>query len=307
MKAAREALGGEKKLNALTGLSLRIEFRRDASSLAMGGPIVMMRGGAGGGEIAGTLDIDVLFPDKFYREETTRSGLAMTRIDGFDGDRPFMEVAAANPGTRVFTPPLADDPARLQAALRRANADLARLLLGLIAGTHAPMPVTYTWAGEAESAETVADIIDVAGPNEFKARLFVDSATHLPLMLTYIEPEPRVRMMTHRGASTPPAGTAAGSATARGEARGSGAPVTPPDLTAEERAKLEQQLADAAAESPKLVEHRLYFADYRRAGGLMLPHRISRGIAEKTTEEWTVRKYEVNPRVKADRFDVGKE
>ena len=62
--------------------------------------------------------------------------------------------------------------------------------------------MTYAYGGQAESPDGKADIIDVTGPDDFKARLFVDADTHLPLMLTYMEPEARVvmRTMTRDGA-----------------------------------------------------------------------------------------------------------
>ena len=56
--------------------------------------------------------------------------------------------------------------------------------------------MTYTYGGQAESPDGKADIIDVTGPDDFKVRLFVDTETHLPLMLTYMEPEARMVMRT---------------------------------------------------------------------------------------------------------------
>ena len=40
------------------------------------------------------------------------------------------------------------------------------------------------------------DIVDVTGPEDFKARLFIDTQTNLPLMLSFVEAEPRVVMRT---------------------------------------------------------------------------------------------------------------
>ena len=34
--------------------------------------------------MTGSIEIDVVFPDRFYRAETSMGGLAMTRIDGFE-------------------------------------------------------------------------------------------------------------------------------------------------------------------------------------------------------------------------------
>ena len=41
--------------------------------------------------------------------------------------------------------------------------------------------------------------------------------------------------------------------------------------------------------------------------GVLLPHRITRGNAQKPTEEWDVKSYTVNPTIKPDRFKVGTE
>ena len=39
--------------------------------------------------------------------------------------------------------------------------------------------------------------------------------------------------------------------------------------------------------------------------GVALPRRIARGTGAKTTEEWDVTSYKVNPPLKGDRFKVG--
>ena len=77
MAETRKALGGEKKLESLRGLSMRAEFRREmAGPTAFGGgaTFVMMGGGGavggGGGQMTGSLEIEVLFNHKFNRAET---------------------------------------------------------------------------------------------------------------------------------------------------------------------------------------------------------------------------------------------
>jgi hypothetical protein len=308
MKQVREALGGEAKLASLQALSLRAEFRREATAPIPGGgaTFVMMGGGgslSGGGQVSGTLAIDISFPDKFYREESSTGGLSLNRIDGFEGDRPFLDITSNSPGTRIMASPPADDPERVKAALKRTNTDLARLLLGLVAGTHAAMPVTYAYAGQAESPDTVADMIDVTGPNDFKARLFIDQKTDLPLMLTYVEQERQpVRMTMPRGEREGHASDAPRHAPAPGAA---GLPPGLDHLSPEQRAALEKRIEAAQAAPPKMVEYRMFFSDYREVGGLRLPHEISRATAEKTTEDWQVKEYKVNPDIKADRFKVG--
>jgi hypothetical protein len=199
-----------------------------------------------------------------------------------------MRVQADNP---------AADPVRAKAALKRSHAELAHMLLGLTGATQPGFAVTYSYAGDAESADGKAHIIDVAGPDDFKVRLFVDTTTKLPLMLTYMEPEARMVTRTMTGGPPPPGqhrGAAAGPANARLQ-----------DLTPEQRAEIEKARKEAEAAPPKLVEQRLFFSDYRKVDGISLPHHLARGTVAKTTEEWEITSYKLNPAFKADRFRVG--
>jgi hypothetical protein len=308
---ARQALGGEKKLAGLKALSLKADYRRELTASTGGGGAMtfVMMGGPGGGsgpasQATGELEIDVAFPDRYYRQDTGTSGLSMTRIEGFERDRPFVDIVANSPGMRVSVDKPTGDPARTKAALKRSHSDLARLLLGLVAGTQPGFAATFTYAGQAESPDGAAHMIDVSGPEDFKARLFIDTTTHQPLMLTYMEPEARpIRMVTRPGSPGAAAGTSITSH--GGSTRASGAAAE--TLTPEQRAELEKQMKEAEATPPKLVEQRMYFADYREVDGLMLPHRITRGTAGKPTEEWDVKGYKVNPNIKPDRFKVGTE
>ncbi len=316
--SARKALGGEKKLAALKTLSLRGEYRREMSAGPLGGAggtFVMMGGGggamsAGGSQATGKIEIDVEFPDKYLRSDIGSSGFAMTRNDGFEGSRPFLEIVPNAPGAQIRVDNPADDPERAKTALKRNNRDLARLLLGLVAGTQPGFQVTYSYVAQAEAPEGKADVIEVAGPEDFKARLFIDSQTRLPLMLTYIEAEARpiVRTMTRDGrGGSGTGGTATGTVVqgaGAGAAGGGGHPQAS-SLTPEQREQLDKQIREAEATPPKMVEFRMFFSDYREVDGVSLPHHIVRGTAEKTTEEWDIKSYQVNPKIKADRFKVG--
>ena len=77
------------------------------------------------------------------------------------------------------------------------------------------------------------------------------------------------------------------------------------NLTPEQRAEIDKHMKEAAATPPKMIEYRMFFADYREVSGISLPHRITRSTGEKTTEEWEIKDYKVNPNIKADRFKVG--
>ena len=284
MAGVRKALGGEEKLNAVKTLSLRGTYQREMVIPAMTGggrADVMIGGPAGPGpgappQMSGELELDVELPSKYIRVDTSTGMMAMTRTEGFDGDRPFAHAAAANPGMRIRIDNPADNPALAPQVLQRHRAELARLLLGVLGSTPASFPVTYSYGGIAEAAEGKAHIVDVKGPDDFAARLFIDVETQLPLMLTYMAPEPRIVVRTaERG---------------RGGAGGDREreAAIPPEDTA----------------PAKVVEHRLFFSDYRDVGGLKLPHRLARGIGQKTSEEWEIKSYKINPAFKADRFRV---
>ena len=53
----------------------------------------------------------------------------MTRTDGFEASRPFLEVVPNTPGMRIQIDNPASDPVRAKAALKRSQTDLARLCL----------------------------------------------------------------------------------------------------------------------------------------------------------------------------------
>jgi hypothetical protein len=58
-------------------------------------------------------------------------------------------------------------------------------MLGLFATAPASFPLTFAYVAQAEAPQGKADVIDVAGPDDFKARLFISSETHLPIMATW--------------------------------------------------------------------------------------------------------------------------
>ncbi|HEV3484773.1 MAG TPA: hypothetical protein VG106_05155, partial [Vicinamibacterales bacterium] len=140
LAAARKALGGEQKLSALKGLSLRGTYRREmgAPPPGSGGQVMIMTGPGGGGgaapQMAGEVEIDTVFPDKFIKVDTQTGFATITRTEGFDGDRPLLAVHSNSPHVRIMADNPSADPARAKAAVERARGELARLLLGMIAG-----------------------------------------------------------------------------------------------------------------------------------------------------------------------------
>jgi hypothetical protein len=139
--------------------------------------------------------------------------------------------------------------------------------------------------------------VDVGG-RQLRRQAVLDAQSHLPLMLTYNAPEPRFVMRASRDSNGSQAVVAV-------HAGGGSALRDPQELSPEEKERLRKEMQDAEAAPAKMIEYRIFFADFREVNGLSLPHHIARGTAEKTTEEWDIKSYKVNPALKADRFKVG--
>jgi ribosomal protein L15 len=50
------------------------------------------------------------------------------------------------------------------------------------------------------------------------------------------------------------------------------------------------------------VSLQMTLAEYKTVNGLRLPHRITRGTNDMTTEEWTIDSYRINQTFRADVF-----
>jgi hypothetical protein len=329
LAAARQALGGEKKLEAVK--SLAIEGRS-------------LRISPAGTSTESDFEVAIELPDRFMRRDAVvnMGNMSIYRNSGFNGeglinemDTPPQLAGGGNvvmfrstggaggttftmgPGGAVTsgTPPTPEQQeAARRATLLTAKQDFARMVLGMFATSPAAYPLTMTFAGQAESPEGKADIIEVKGEGDFTARLFIDATTHLPLMLSWMAKEP---LTMSRSVSSGPGGATAVTV-------GGGAPVvaghapagqvsagqTPrANMTPEEREKLMKQLDEQTKEAEakrRVVEYRLFYSDYRSVDGVQLPHRLQRSIDGKPTEEVTFDKVKLNAKIDAKKFTVTK-
>ncbi len=278
LKQARAAIGGESKLGGVRALSIKGKFRR----------VIQER------EMSGEREFDLALPDKYMRTETIviqGMGTSMTNSRAISGQEFWASGGGGRAGGMVMMmrsdgkEPTAEDKARAeQEQARQMRVEMARYVLALLLTPTPGFPLEFTYFGEATADDGSADVIDAAGPEGFSARLFLDKQTHLPLMLSYRAPKPRVFMMTQPGG---PRGGAAG-----------GHGKTPEELLKEAQDKMKAQ----GEAKPEEVEMQLRFSEYRESGGLLLPHRIASGPDGETTEEWEIKSYSVNPQFKADKF-----
>jgi hypothetical protein len=263
---ARAALGCDK----LKSLSVTGNYRRTMGQM----------------ETAGEVHYDLLLPDKMIKTETMNPmpGMEITRIEALNGDDVWEDQRQSGGGGMVIfrrgpAGPAAD-PKQAQDMLRQAvGADFARLLIGWLLTTPSSFPVEFSFAGEAESPEGKADVLDVKGPGRFTARLFLDQKTHYPLMLTYNGRKPRI--MTMR---TPPK-----------------SPDEPKEPKEKEMDKQRKEMEAEMAKQPE-VEFRIYLSDYREVDGVSFPHKLTRAIEDEVNEEFEVKSVKINPQLKAEKF-----
>ena len=184
------------------------------------------------------------------------------------------------------------DPRR--ARLLTVKQDYARLALGLFAASTG-YPLTFSYAAIAEAPQGRADVLDVKGDGNFSLRYFINSETHLPLMVSWTTPPTNV-VVTVPG-QPPPKSVAPGAVVVPGP---SAPPAGAPKEETDKYAKEVLALRTKAQATP--VEHRLYFADYRDVDGLRLPFRLRRAIGAETTEETTFDRFRINTTIDPRRF-----
>ena len=138
-------------------------------------------------------------------------------------------------------------------------------------------PVTFEYAGHAESADGTAEVLDVKGDGGFAAKLFVDANTHLPLMLSWMDKEPLAMQVagTGRSGSGSASSSASGGQVIQFNTAG-GAQPSP-----EEMDRMQKDMADRMKEAEakrRTVEFRMFYGDYRAVDGVKLPMHIQRMV-----------------------------
>jgi len=171
----------------------------------------------------------------------------------------------------------------------------------MFAASFPSYPLTFTRAGQAEAPQGKADVLEVKGPDgsNFSARLFISSQSHQPIMVSWQAPPSNV-VVTAPGQPAPKPETLA-----PGTVVVEGPPAPPPTASKEETDKYAKDVADLRRKTQtKLVEHRIYYADYRDAGnGVMFPFRLRRAIGADTVEETNFDAFRLNQKIDPRKFE----
>jgi hypothetical protein len=296
---ARTALGGDDKLSAVKSFVATGRTRQ-----VRGNNLVPIE-----------FEINCELPDKFVRKDEIPAQDTDPTTLGFRGEE-LIQFPAGR-GRAGAPAPVADGgragapadgrgrggppPNPAQQRLTTVKQDFARLMLGVFATSTPSFPVTFKYGAQGQAPEGVADILDVTGPANFSARLVVQRDTHLPVMLIWQVPPTNVVMKLPGQAApeNPPPGSVVVEAPA------------PPAATASDEDK--KAYADSVAvlrrealAKAKPVEYRMYYADYRDAGGIKWPFRLRRAIAGETVEETTFDRIRINAKIDPKKFEVPK-
>jgi hypothetical protein len=294
LAAARQALGGDKKIAAVTSFSATGRTQQ-----VRGENLVPIE-----------FEISVELPDKYLRKDEIPAQESGPNASGFNGDALLQEPPppapaappAAAPG-RQGAPPgregAAAPPRNPNAArVTTLKQDFARLMLGMFAASYSAYPLTFTYVGEAEAPQGKADVLDAKGPGGFTLRYFVNVDTHLPIMVSWHAPAPPQR---GRGPMLAAPGAAPGAPAGAAAVPPAAAPAPVPPTGA---APSVPPTGAAAPQAPP--EQRLYFSEYRDESGLQLPFRLRRATGTDTTEETTFDRFRINAKIDPRKFEVRK-
>ncbi|HEX6738352.1 MAG TPA: hypothetical protein VF310_08780 [Vicinamibacteria bacterium] len=258
---SRAALGGR----AVRGLSLEADLRR----------VQPLEGGETR-DISGEVTVDVQVPDHYLKVETLSpmpGGPSFSVGTGLDGQEAWRAPMGTPGGGAHIVVRVADGegPAAAGALLRRTRAEMLRVLLLALAAAPGDEGWAFTHAGEAEAPEGRAELVEVGDGQGPVGTLFVDKASHRPLLVSFKTMAPRMQMMRAEGPR---------------EAH---------------RIQQEAEQRRPAAPGPE-VEARLYVSEWKAVDGLLLPHRLTQTIEGGASEEWTVRRWKIDPDFKPGHF-----
>ena len=84
--------------------------------------------------------------------------------------------------------------------------------------------------------------------------------------------------------------------------QGGDAARSPEDIK-KAREEAEKKLQAEAPAAREEVDFYIRLTDHKKVGGLTLPHKLTFLTENEVSEEFDIKKYQVNPQFKADRFE----
>lgn len=271
LKEVRAAIGGEELLQKIQGLVINGQFRRMLGERQM----------------AGDREISISLPDKFLVEDAFNPGglsTAMINSRGLNGERAWSASSGGGGGMviRMNAPGGAQQtPEQMEAMFRRQHSiELTRYLLAILATPSMLQPLEFKYVGDSDVDDSPADVLEVSGPDRPALRVFFDKKTHLPLLLSYRGPRPRIMTMTRPGGGT----------------------VRTEEDIKKAREEAEKKLASEPPPRPEEVDFFIRVEGHKKVSGLLLPHKLTYLTENEVSEEFEISKYQLNPQFKPDKF-----
>ena len=264
LREMRAALGGDAALDAIKTLSV------NGDSTATFGV----------NRSSSSLEIYALLPEHYLEIRRNRQSfpgpapmeIETTNYAGFRG----ADLIQRTDSTFPVPPP----PERPDVILRRIKRDFARLAVALFGKSLAGSAFDFSYVGPETVDGQAHEILEMRASDGFAMRLYVNSTTHLPALVTWREPPPMV--YTTSSTST---------VTVRG---GQVVSQSPPTF-------------DPAGPPPPAqpdVTWRTVFSEFKVQDGLNWPHRVKEMVGDKVVEDIKLGKFKINPKIDARRFDI---
>lgn len=272
LKQARAAIGGEDLLKSIQALGLKGEYRRFMDER----------------EMTGEREVSMLLPDKYLVEDAFSAGgmsTSMINTRGLNSEHAWMGNSGGGGGMFIRMGGAGGQqasPEQIETMLRKQyTREYTRYLLAILLAPPPSFALEFKYAGESDVEEAHAEVIEATGADNFAVRLFFDKQTHLPLLLSYRGPKPRIMTMTR------PAGDKN---------------VKTDEAIKQAKADAEKKMASEPVQKPEDVDFFIRLTDYKKVSGLLLPHKLTLLTEAEVTEEFQISKYMVNPQFKADKF-----
>src|SRR5579871_2210956 len=189
LAAARVAMGGEAAFAALKSLEIFgnvVQTVQAGRAINVDGQIVSA---IVGGRSNLSLDIKVALPDKYVRinrfAPDEGSSKYIDEFRGFNGSDLIRDTSAQFGGvtdSKVMPNPKLDSTKRQY--LLDAKHAFAEILLPMLANAYDGYPLDFSVGGEEQLPSGKATIVNAEGADGLHLKLYLDNATHLPMLVT---------------------------------------------------------------------------------------------------------------------------